>query len=140
MMLTRTRRCPELAEIPAFMPVHEFTLRRVERLFERRSFDAGGVVITEGDQGDDVFVIVSGHAVVARCGGTIATLGPGDWFGELAVLLDLPRNATVRALTSLQVLTVSRNDFFDLLVDVPDLWRRIAAMLAHRLREADLAS
>src|SRR6266545_4732827 len=111
MMLTRTRRCPELAEIPAFMPVHEFTLRRVERLFERRSFDAGEVVIDEGGPGDEVFVISSGHAVVSRCWGTIATLGPGDWFGELAVLLD-----------------------------VPDLWRRIAAMLAQRLRQADLAS
>ena len=138
--MLRTRRCPELAEIPAFMPVHDFTLRRVERLFERQSFDAGQVVITEGEPGDDVFVITSGHAVVARCGGTIATLGPGDWFGELAVLLDLPRNATVRAVTPLDVLYVSRNDFFELLIDVPDLWRRMAAMLAHRLRQADLAS
>jgi len=140
MLRTRTRRCPELADIPAFSPVHEFTLRRVERRFERRSFGAGEVVITEGDSDNDVYVITSGQAVVARCGGTLATLGPGDWFGELAALLDLPRNATVRAITPLHTLAVERDDFFELLIEVPDLWRRIAAMLAHRLREADLAS
>ena len=140
MLLRTTNRVPELADIPAFMPVRDDTLRRIERRFERRSFDANDVVIAEGARGDEVFIIVSGQAVVARCGGEIATLGPGDWFGELAVLLDLPRNATVRALTPLRVFALSRASFFALLLDVPDLWRRLAAILARRLRQADLAA
>ena len=140
MLLRTTNRVPELADIPAFMPVRDDTLRRIERRFERRSFDANDVVIAEGTRGDEVFIIVSGQAVVDRCGGEIATLGPGDWFGELAVLLDLPRNATVRALTPLHVFALSRASFFALLLDVPDLWRRLAAILARRLRQADLAA
>jgi CRP-like cAMP-binding protein len=139
-MLLRTSQVPELAEIPAFMPMRDETLRRIERRFQRRSFDVNEMVIAEGARGDEVFIIVSGHAVVDRCGGELARLGPGDWFGELAVLLDLPRNATVRALTPLHVFALSRASFFDLLLDVPDLWRRLAATLARRLRQADLAS
>jgi CRP-like cAMP-binding protein len=138
--MLRTLRNPELADIPAFKPVHDLTLRRIERRFERRSFEAGEVVIPEAAAGDEVFFIISGVAAVTRCGGEIARLEPGDWFGELAVLLDLPRNATVRAVTPLDVFVVERKPFFDLLLEVPDLWRRLAAILARRLRQADLAS
>jgi CRP-like cAMP-binding protein len=130
----------ELADIPVFQAYRDPALRRIERCLERRSFQAGEVVIAEGAPGYDVFVITAGQAVVSRCGGVVATLGVGDWFGELAVLLDLPRNATVRAMTPLQVFAVPGRDFVRLLEAVPDLWRRMGAIMARRLRQADLAS
>jgi len=133
-----TKRAPELAAIPAFQPVPDTTLRRIGRLFERKTFMVDELVIAEGDHGDDVFVVVSGEAVVTRCGGVIAALGPGDWFGELAVLLDVPRNATVRATTPLEVFVLDRASFFTLIADVPYLWRHLASILARRLRAADV--
>src|SRR3989442_7466073 len=108
MLLRTTNRVPELADIPAFTPVHDDTLRRIERRFERRSFDTNDVVIAEGARGDEVFIVVSGRAVVERCGGEIATLGPGHWFGELAGMLDLPRHGTTRSPIPLLVISLSQ--------------------------------
>jgi len=99
----------------------------------RQHFEAGEVVFFQGDLGDNVYVIQSGECEVLReTNGRqshVAMLGPGDYFGEMALLSDVTRNATVRARTTMDVVLVSKNDFEALKTSVPafgDVFRKLA--------------
>jgi NADH dehydrogenase len=99
----------------------------------RQHLEAGEVVFNQGDLGDNVYVIQSGECDVLREGdgqqNLIATLGPGDYFGEMALLNDVSRNATIRARTTMDVLVVSKNDFEALRSSIPafgDVFRKLA--------------
>ncbi|MBV9041433.1 MAG: cyclic nucleotide-binding domain-containing protein, partial [Acidimicrobiia bacterium] len=81
--------------------------------------------------------IMSGEARVTRKGRRVAGLGPGDYFGELAVLQPAARSATVAATTPMEVLIVSSRSLGALLADVPPLTRKLLAGMAARLQEAD---
>jgi MFS family permease len=72
---------------------------------------AGSTVVTEGERGDRYFVIVSGTAEVTRAGRRVARLGPGQGFGEIALLRDVPRTATVRAVADLELVALAREPF-----------------------------
>ncbi|HUO34399.1 MAG TPA: FAD-dependent oxidoreductase [Candidatus Acidoferrum sp.] len=98
----------------------------------RQHFEAGEVVFFEGDLGDNVYIIESGECDVLRQSGGqethIATLGPGDFFGEMALINDMSRNATIRAKTTMNVLLVSKCDFDTLKSCVPafgDVFRKL---------------
>ncbi|MDP9336290.1 MAG: cyclic nucleotide-binding domain-containing protein [Actinomycetota bacterium] len=93
--------------------------------------------MNEGDRGSEFFVILDGTARVSRQGRKIATLGPGSGFGELALLDNAPRNATVVADTDMELVVVGQHEFEGLLADVPGFARKMLAGTAHRLREAD---
>ncbi len=104
-----------------------------EAAVARQHFEAGEVVFLQGDLGDSVYLIQSGECDVLREANgrqsPIATLGPGDYFGEMALLNDVTRNATVRARTTMDVLLVSKNDFEALKTNVPafgDVFRKLA--------------
>lgn len=75
----------------------------------------GEDIIRQGDSGDRFYLIRSGSVEVVRDGRKVATLGPGDAFGEIALLLDVPRTATVRALAASELLSLDASDFRDLL-------------------------
>ncbi|MGH9711720.1 MAG: FAD-dependent oxidoreductase [Candidatus Acidiferrales bacterium] len=99
----------------------------------RQHLEAGEVVFNQGDLGDNVYVIQSGQCDVLREANgqqnLIATLGPGDYFGEMALLNDVSRNATIRARTTMDVLVVSKNDFEALRTSIPafgDVFRKLA--------------
>ncbi len=71
--------------------------------------------IEEGEPGSRFYVLVEGRAVVSRDGDIIAERGPGDYFGEVALLLDQPRNATVTAVSDLRVFVLERDEFLRVL-------------------------
>lgn len=113
----------------------DFVQMRVAReaAVARQHFEAGEIIFFQGDLGDNVYVIQSGECDVLRetngRQSPIATLGPGDYFGEMALLDDVTRNATVRARTTMDVLLVSKNDFEALKTNVPafgDVFRKLA--------------
>jgi len=81
----------------------------------RERFDPGTIVVKEGDPGDAFYLIDSGQAEAIATGQRVRTLGRGNYFGEIALLLDVPRTATVRALTPLEVFKLNRVDFDALL-------------------------
>ncbi len=98
---------------------------------------AGRVLVREGEAGREFVVIVDGTASVERDGTEIATLGPGSHFGELALLDEQPRNATVTASTELRIQVIDRRAFQTLLDDSPHLTKNLLLATARRLHDLD---
>jgi MFS family permease len=99
-----------LRPVPLFAPLPEPALEHLAGTAEHMEADPGSTVVVRGEAGDRFYVIVGGEAQV-ETGAREVTLGPGDFFGEIALLRDVPRTATVRAVTVLQLLAISRDDF-----------------------------
>ena len=97
----------------------------------------GKVLCEEGTIGREFFLIVEGTASVRRHGRRIATLGPGQYFGELALLDRRPRSATVVSETEMHLLVLEQRQFNAILDAVPALGRKMLAAMATRLRESD---
>jgi MFS family permease len=100
-----------LRRIPIFQPLAQPVLERLSWSLTPVSVPAGSVVIREGDPGDRFFIIKEGTANVSAVGASIATLGHGDYFGEIALLRNVPRTATVTAASDLELLSLDRAEF-----------------------------
>jgi CRP/FNR family transcriptional regulator, cyclic AMP receptor protein len=112
-------------------------LERLARHTTDIAVEAGQPILREGGTGYEFFVIVEGTAEVTRRGKWIADLGPGDFFGELALLEDAPRDATVAALTPMELIVFTRTEFKVALAEAPGMTRKLMAGMAHRLRQLD---
>lgn len=126
-----------LAKVPIFARLSERELLRVMQVAETRSFDGGEVLIKEGDKGDEFFIILEGHVGVTRGGSMLTHLGPGQNFGEMALIRSALRSATVVAEAPTEVLAIRRSDFFDILrreseLGIKMLWQFLG-VLADRL-------
>lgn len=101
-----------LKSIPLFSDLDEETLRAVATFAGETSVPAGKVLVKEGDYAHEFMAIEEGEAEVQRGGERLATLGPGDFFGEIALLNNVPRTATVTALdTGGTLYSLTRDDF-----------------------------
>jgi len=118
--------------------------RKDLQLVAKRSTDlvvpAGKTLVTEGESGHEFFVILRGTARVTRQGRKVATLGAGDAFGELALLENAPRNATVIAESDMELVVLGQREFAGLLDEVPGFARKMLAGVGKRLRDADARS
>jgi CRP-like cAMP-binding protein len=128
--------------VPAFSTLGEEDLARVAAVVVPRSFKAGEVVFHEGDRSDTCYVVRTGHvrAVREHSGGrllTLATLGPGDIFGELAIFDEEERSATVETLEDSEVVAILAGDMRRLLRDHGDIAVKLLAALSRRLRETN---
>ena len=126
-----------LKQVPLFAACSRKDLQLVARRAEDVRVAAGTTIVNEGDDGHEFFVILDGTARVSRQGRKIATLGPGSGFGELALLENAPRNATIVADTDIELVVLGQREFAGLLDEVPGFARKMLAGTAHRLREAD---
>jgi CRP/FNR family transcriptional regulator, cyclic AMP receptor protein len=126
-----------LHQVTLFAACSRKDLQKVAHRSENMRVAAGTTIVNEGDDGNEFFVILDGTARVSRQGRQIATLGPGSGFGELALLENAPRNATVVADTDMELVVVGQREFAGLLDEVPGFARKMLAGTAHRLREAD---
>jgi cyclic nucleotide-binding protein len=115
-------------------------LSRMDGVAERR-YEQGEIIFRRGDFGDRLYVINKGEVEVIRSDNDegemiLARLGPNEYFGEMALLSDAPRNATIRAATDLEVLTIHRDDFASLRSSIPALRQSVEeAMNQRRLNE-----
>ena len=100
-----------LAQVPLFSSCSTKELKKIARSANEVSIDAGRVLVEEGRIGKEAYVIAEGQAVVKRANRKIATIGPGDHFGELALLDGGPRTATVVAETPMTLLLIGQREF-----------------------------
>lgn len=129
-----------LAQVPLFSALSKKELALVARRAEDVRVDSGRMLVTEGSTGSEFFVIIEGNAAVSRHARKVATLGPGDAFGELALLDKAPRNATVTASTPMELVVLGQREFVGLIDEVPGFARKLLAGMARRLRESDAKS
>jgi CRP/FNR family cyclic AMP-dependent transcriptional regulator len=127
----------DLSNIWLFAACSARDLRKVRQSLDEISVEAGEVLCEEGTTGHEFFLIVKGTAAVRRKGRKVVTLGPGKWFGELALLDRGPRSATIEAETDMELLVLEQRHFLGLLDTMPTLGRKMLGALAKRLREAD---
>lgn len=135
--VAKTAYLDHLARVPLFRSLSRRDLQRVGRAADELRVEAGRVLTEQGTVGRECFVIVEGTAAVRRNGRKVATLGPGDAVGELALLDRGPRTATVVAEGPMTVLVIGARELSGLLDDVPALGKKLLAVLASRVRELD---
>jgi CRP-like cAMP-binding protein len=126
-----------LAKIPLFQHLSAKQLAAVDALVTALDVPPGRVLIRQGEPGREFIVVVEGEAEVLRDGEVIATRGPGNFFGETALLLDQPRNASVVAKTAMTIEVIDRQDFRRLLEEYPDLHAPLLEAAAQRLVELE---
>jgi CRP-like cAMP-binding protein len=131
-----------LAQVPAFEQLGPAELAAVAAVAVPRSFAAGEAVFREGDASDTCYVVREGHARAIREHPdgrqiTLATFGPGDIFGELAMFDDERRSATVEAIEDLDALAILGGDMRRLMHEHADIAVKLAVSLVRRLRAAN---
>jgi CRP-like cAMP-binding protein len=139
MALGRNAKIDLLKSVPLFAGCSKNELREVA-LEAAEIYPREGEVLTkEGRPGREFFVLVTGTARVARNGRKLADLGPGDWFGEIALLTAAPRSATVTATAQMNVLVVTDRAFRRAVETMPSIALKVLASVAERL-ERDATS
>jgi CRP/FNR family transcriptional regulator, cyclic AMP receptor protein len=122
----------QLKGVPFFSGLSKRELDAVAREVDELDFPAGRELIRQGEFGHEFFVIVEGTAEVLQDGAAIAEMGPGDFFGELALLDEERRTATVRATSPMRVLVMTRQSFRALDRAVPGVHATISEAIAQR--------
>ena len=139
-MPRRSSYLEHLARVPLFSRCSQDELRRLARRTSDIRVEPGETLTREGRAGYEFFVVIDGRAEVSRNGKRVAELGAGDFFGELALLDRGLRDATVTAVTPMEVIVLSQGDFDAALEEAPRMTRKLLAGMARRLRELDQRS
>jgi CRP-like cAMP-binding protein len=126
-----------LANISMFSELSAKELKGILKLMTPVRLKEGKVITKEGDPGREFMIIVEGKATVRRKGSVLAQLGPGDFFGEMAVVAGVPRTATVTADTDMVVEALNRREFSSLLDESPKLAKKILVGAVKRLHEIE---
>jgi CRP/FNR family cyclic AMP-dependent transcriptional regulator len=131
-----------LGRVPVFSTLEPADLEQIAQMAVPRHFEPGQAVFREGDSSDTCYVVREGHARAVRSHGdgrtiTLATFGPGDIFGELAMFEDERRSATVEALEPASVVGVLGPDMRRLMHEHPQIAARLVIALGRRLRETN---
>jgi CRP/FNR family cyclic AMP-dependent transcriptional regulator len=129
-----------LGRVPLFDGLSKKQLSRISSLMTPVALAAGDVLARQGEIGREFVILLDGEAEVARDGKVIAVRGPGDYIGEIALLDNQRRTATVTAKTDVAAEVLSRAEFASLLAEAPELSSQIMATLGRRLAEFDSAS
>jgi CRP-like cAMP-binding protein len=129
-----------LARIPLFEGLSNQQLSQVSRLMTPLDLKAGKVLARQGEVGREFLILLEGQVEVARDGKIIAVRGPGDFIGEIALLDNRPRTATVTARTDVVVEVLNRGEFASLLAEAPELSAQVMATMARRLAALDRES
>jgi CRP/FNR family cyclic AMP-dependent transcriptional regulator len=131
-----------LKSVPLFASFSPDQLRVLGAMIMRRSAPRGAALMHEGDVADSLFVVLSGRVKVMMGEEDgketiLSILGPGEFFGEMGLIDDNPRSATVMAIEPCELLAITRRDFRRCLVEHPELAMAVMRVLVRRLREAD---
>jgi CRP/FNR family cyclic AMP-dependent transcriptional regulator len=133
MRLGKNAKVELIRRAPLFAQCSKRELAEVASIADELDLPAGRELIREGQRGREFFVLLEGEADVTRDGKRIATMKPGDFFGEIALISNAPRTASVTASTPVRVLVVTERSFKSLLERVPSIQLKVLRALAERL-------
>ena len=126
-----------LAQVPLFAECDDRELEIIASLGTELKVSEGRVLTREGDQAHEAFLALDGKATVVKGGQQIAEFGPGDFFGEMALLAHRPRTATVTATSDMTLLVFHVSEFNRLMHDTPTIAVKILTATAQRLLNAE---
>jgi CRP/FNR family transcriptional regulator, cyclic AMP receptor protein len=132
-LFSQDKKVEALKRAPLFEGLSRKELTQLARVSEDMEIPEGTVLTKEGEIGHEFFVIVEGDTEVKRKGRNLGTRGAGDFIGEIALLEQVPRTATVKAKTPLRVFVLTSKDFRHLLEESPNVERKVLRTLAKRI-------
>ena len=122
-----------LKRAPLFEGLSRTELEELAKRTDDLDYPAGKVLCKEGESGGEFYVIMSGEVEVTRGGQTLGSIGDGGFFGEISLVQDLPRNATVTVTKPIRSFVLTRGRFLKMLDDQPGVERKVMRALANRL-------
>jgi CRP/FNR family cyclic AMP-dependent transcriptional regulator len=134
--ITADQRATALGRVPLFAGISDDSMQRLAEVAGEQDFPAGSFIVRQGQVGTGLYVIIVGKARVVRGSEELAQLGPGEFFGELAVIDQQPRMASVQAEIDTSCLALASWDLLALLERDPALSLNLIKALAERLRAA----
>jgi len=129
-----------LKTVPLFATCGAREVERLGMLTEEVDLPAGRVLFNQGDTAQELFIVVSGEVRVERNGALLAMRGPGEFFGEIALVAEGERTATATCVSPCRLLVLGHRDFHSLMDEFPDLKVRVLETLAKRVRTLDTVS
>ena len=126
-----------LQRVPSFAGVEPAELERLAKSTKEIEVPAGTELTHEGRYEGYVFVVISGTVAIERDGRTVDTIGPGDFFGEIAAMDGGPRTATARTIDDAQLLTMPHEHFYEVLETSPSLQTAVMTAMEERLARID---
>jgi CRP/FNR family transcriptional regulator, cyclic AMP receptor protein len=135
--MARNTKTDQLRGVQMFSACTEKELAQIARACDELAVEPDAVIVEEGTAGEGFYLIGTGEAVVTRGGRDVATVGPGQYFGELSLLDEAPRNATVTAKTPMTLIRLRRREFSAVLDSWPGVAHKLLQQMARRLRQAD---
>jgi CRP-like cAMP-binding protein len=127
-----------LKKVALFTGISKAELQRIAGSAKERRYEAGASIVSAGEPGTGFYLIVDGRAEVRQGDRTIRTLGPGDYFGELALLRETPRTATVVAKDPTTCLALTRWDFKGIVIAHPSIAIRLLETVSSRIQDDEL--
>jgi len=135
--VARDEKLDLLGRIPLFSGFGHKDMIRLGQLADEVDVPADRCLMAQGDRGTEMFVVISGKVRVERDGHRINTLGPGEFFGEIALLDGGPRTATVTADEDSRLLVLTHRDFHSMMEEFPEIATDVLTSLAHRIRRLE---
>lgn len=129
-----------IKSVPLFATCDNRELERLGMLVDEVSLPAGRVLFNQGDSASELFIVVEGTVRVDRNGTTIATRGPGEFFGEMALVSEGTRMATATCESDCRFLVLAHREFHSLMDEFPTMKMRVLETLAERVRSLDTTS
>ena len=138
MRLGRNSKIDLIKGVPLFASASKQELGEIASIADEIDLPEGKVLIKEGDTGREFFVLIEGTAEVTRGGRKVASIGPGDFFGEIALISRTPRNATITTTSPVRALVITDRAFRQLLDHSPQIQIGVLSALAERLAPTTL--
>jgi CRP-like cAMP-binding protein len=132
-VLRRNQKVDLIRHVPLFAHVSKGELQQIAQIADEIDLREGKEMTTQGERGREFFVLLEGTAEVKKDGRRINTLEGGDFFGEIALVSDTPRTATVIATSPVRALVITDRAFKRLLKDSPQIQAKVLSALAERL-------
>ncbi len=133
MRLHKDAKVELISRVPLFARCSKKELRMIANLADQIEWPDGKTLIQEGRLGSEFFILIEGTASVSQGGSKLRDLAAGDWVGEIALISDVPRTATVVATSPIRALVMTRGSFSQLMTDSPSIAAKVLAGLGERV-------